>query len=746
MPDGGTRIDWSRLGFRGGWIAFLLAAVLVLIYPTSLSQAGWIALDAQFSWLAVAGLAFGALIGNSRLPRLRALALGIGLGALFSIVFTTLAAGEAPFRERLLDLGAHVNNWFTQIVHGEAGTDPTAFTLLLGGTAWSSAFIGAFSLQRHGRAWDLVLWPGACLLVNISVALRPLLLDLVVYSVVALVLLARLHVVTLADRWESRRIEPVGDMEWRLLRGGITWTFALILLASFTPRVGAAETLSRAWGTFDAPWHIVEGEWQRFFAGVRGPSRVQGVSFTDIVPLGLPPNLGDRVVMYVTASEARFLRAIAYDFYTGTGWKTTDERGVDRVDAAAFQLRQRADIQIETLVPHGNLLFSPNEPITANVARVFSIGDDRTFSSQLRARDRSQTSKYVVQVAVSIADKESLRRAGANYPAAVKERYLQLPPSVTPRVRALARRITQGLSNPFDRAEAIEHYLRTNYRYSTVVRPPPPGREAVDWFLYDLREDFCEYFASAMAVMLRDLGVPARVVEGYTGGTFDANLQKYVVRDQDAHAWVEVYFPQYGWIEFEPTPSQSTFARPDSQDDDALFGIGGTAREREERERSGLGRIEADIDVVVDPGEEGLFGEEFSAASDAPVDYRMLGWLALVALAALIASVLRFELRFRGQPVTDATFGKMRLLASYAGLPHRPHETAYEYASQLARALPRARDAIAAIAAAHVLARYSRRGVREQESRAARRAWRSVALELLRLLPRRLVQLLRKGI
>src|SRR5439155_1058744 len=163
-----------------------------------------------------------------------------------------------------------------------------------------------------------------------------------------------------------------------------------------------------------------------------------------------------------------------------------------------------------------------------------------------------------------------------------------------------------------------EQFLRTNYRYSTVVKSPPSGRDPVDWFLFDLREDFCEYFASSMVVMLRTQGIPARIVEGFTAGVFDQTTGKYVVSEKNAHAWVG------------------------------------------------------------------------------------------------------FELRFRGLTPAEAAFGKMRLLAAYAGLRQRPHQTVNEYAGTLGRALPRARSQIAAIAHARVIESYSRRTPSASEAQAAR--------------------------
>jgi hypothetical protein len=133
------------------------------------------------------------------------------------------------------------------------------------------------------------------------------------------------------------------------------------------------------------------------------------------------------------------------------------------------------------------------------------------------------------------------------------DRYLQVPPSLPPRVEALARRITKDDTNNYDRVRSIERYMRDNYRYEIDSPVPPAGRDAVDHFLFDTDVGFCEQFASATAVMLRTLGIPARVVAGYTPGTRNAFTGYYDVRASDAHSWVEVWFPGVGWYEFDPT-------------------------------------------------------------------------------------------------------------------------------------------------------------------------------------------------
>ena len=408
-------------------------------------------------------------------------------------------------------------------------------------------------------------------------ALTNLYPDLIVFTLAVLVLLVRIHIVNLQERWTRQNIVPSGEMDWRLLRGGLTWTAVLVIMALITPRVGAAEVLNGAWSTFEGPYHSVEAEWQRFFAGVSGPSRLRGVSFSDSIRLGQAPNLGDRVVMTVEAPSGHFWRAVTYDFYTGAGWRTTESDKADKISLPTAD-RESYQARFDIIVPHSNILFAANEPQKVDVPYQFYTGADKTYSTSLHALNRSQAAgTYTVTSLVSTADKQTLRKVTATYTDYIKTKYLQLPSTVPPRVRALAHSLLDNIPNAYDKAEALETFLRSPpYSYSPQVKPTPPGKDPIEYFLFDLRQDFCEYFASAMVVMLREAGVPARLVEGFTTGTYDSASNAYVVKEQDAHAWVEVYFPQYGWIEFEPTPSQPPFPRVDNSTESGTGSSDGT--------------------------------------------------------------------------------------------------------------------------------------------------------------------------
>jgi transglutaminase-like putative cysteine protease len=147
----------------------------------------------------------------------------------------------------------------------------------------------------------------------------------------------------------------------------------------------------------------------------------------------------------------------------------------------------------------------------------------------------------------------SLRLASADYPEDVRDTYLQLPPQLDPRIPELARQITARSQTPFDRTIAVENYLRSRFTY-TLNLTGKPGVDPLAHFLFETRAGHCEYFASALAIMLRTLGIPTREVNGFLPGEYNDLGEDYIVRASDAHSWVEVYFPGTGWMTFDPTP------------------------------------------------------------------------------------------------------------------------------------------------------------------------------------------------
>ncbi len=202
--------------------------------------------------------------------------------------------------------------------------------------------------------------------------------------------------------------------------------------------------------------------------------------------------------------------------------------------------------------------------ITLRVSGEFPVYDD--ISSIHAVEPLARNARYTVASLFSDATDEELQAAPFGllaYDQWLVDRYLPLPATLSQRVRDLAYEIVgdAGATNPYDQAKAIEAYLRENYIYNTQIPQPGAGVDRAEWFLFEGKEGYCEYYSTAMVVMLRSLGVPSRMATGYAPGDYDSATKTFNVKESAAHAWPEVYFPGYGWIEFEPTPSQTVISR-----------------------------------------------------------------------------------------------------------------------------------------------------------------------------------------
>jgi hypothetical protein len=171
----------------------------------------------------------------------------------------------------------------------------------------------------------------------------------------------------------------------------------------------------------------------------------------------------------------------------------------------------------------------------------------KTINNISKSTDNSIQTKEILA-----SEMETLNKLNSKVDT-IYRKYTQLPEIVTPRVRQLAQELTKASDNPYDKAKAIENYLSKNYLYTLTPGNPPRKKDFVDYFLFDGKKGYCTYYASAMTIMLRCIDIPARYVEGYILPPKTDDNGVFNVTNQQAHAWVEVYFEGFGWIPFEPT-------------------------------------------------------------------------------------------------------------------------------------------------------------------------------------------------
>jgi len=342
---------------------------------------------------------------------------------------------------------------------------------------------------------------------------------------------------------------------------------------------------------------------------------------------------------------------------------------------------------------------------------------------------------YRVVSAVSRATIEQLRSAGSNYPAAISERYLQLPDTLPDRVRELARQIVTDAkaTTPYDQAAALETWLRKNITYNDQITAPATGQDGVDYLLFVTKQGFCDYYASAMAVMARSLGLPARIATGFASGTLDTQRGVYQVYQNNAHTWPEIYFPQYGWIQFEPTASQPAIERPSAAD--AANNPNSLNEDQANRSHNPRDAKDPEFDPL-------------SGAANAlkPPDNAPIVPAALQTLALLVAGVVGlvlvvggggwaavwwYENRHLPRHTTGGTwaFARLTRLGTWLRVKLSTAHTPFEQAQIIGQVVPNRQGEIDHLAELYVRERYGRAEVGTQETRSI---WRRIHWSLWR--------------
>ena len=357
-----------------------------------------------------------------------------------------------------------------------------------------------------------------------------------------------------------------------------------------------------------------------------------------------------------------------------------------------------------------------------------------TLSLRTAGKEFKRGETYEVTSSVSLATPDDLRLSGLDYPTWALEKYTALPPDLPQRVRALGRQLTTDAETPYDKAKAVEAYLKT-LPYSLSINPPPYDADGVDYFLFEQKTGYSEYFASAMTVLLRTQGIPARMVSGYTVGERVPEHDIFVVTDSHSHGWVEVFFPRYGWISFEPTPG-------------AAIPVAVRPRAEEPLDLSGLPSVVSDIPLCEFEDEEDC-EEDFLAEPSAglvqdPLYIRLLReilpWVIGVGIGlALLAAVVWAFWRRYLFPSDDPrlTFRRLAFLGRLNSVGPSRYQTPYQYLDRLYEELPDHREQLGVIVGAYVRQQYARTEIEEVEAERLKVAWLEIRMPLLLHLLRR---------
>ena len=588
------------------WLSLLLpASILGVLGGFAFQQQGWKEPRASAMWLAAGMLVLFVRIG----------ALGEAIRSSIlqtcSLLLASLLRPEAPGAD-LASLAAWVSaqqelgnqigtfalrasGWLAAMLQGAVSDDPAARALWLALGLWLLAVWASWRIaQRQDALGGMVPTTLALGLILTRIAYNGWALWL--HLTAFLLLLAVTLLAKLLRDWEASRTDFADSITLDSATSAIL-VIMLILSSAYVVSAFSVKDLIDRLREKQQP--IASAARDSGPGSYTAAGRGQGIHEQEeqalaIHPILAGPHLSQALVMYVSTGDLPpmqhavditvphyYWEQANYQTYTGSGWvnqpaiEASSPSGTRFLPNSAPKYRY---MQATVTLPAGTVgsaywtgeLIRTDQPLRVvwraqpdlNAAQPGPevLGGADMMAAFFDGEADGPQARYGFEAWLPAVDEEALNAAPAIYPTGVRDNYLQLPYDLPDRVRALARDLTAHEATPYGRAVAIESYLR-KIPYSLDVPAPPQGRDAVDFFLFTLKRGYCDYYATSMAVLARAAGLPARLVTGYSSGSYDPYSAQYVVRAVNAHSWTEIYFSGIGWIEFEPTASQPAPAR-----------------------------------------------------------------------------------------------------------------------------------------------------------------------------------------
>ncbi len=678
------------------------------------------------AWLGVVGLFIVLLVPvltlirahwtNPQPPLVLVLVLAVGLVWAMSAlrlrgVFLHLVA---------LAAGAGITWWFGFKLG--VGTDLHVFAAFLVALVWLTGYLSAWFVLRLRNAWFGVVTGALMLIINLNNLPGSSSLWFVLFFVAAALFIFE---VRLTRNTTAGLVGGAGPRRsWYLLG---TLLVSLLLVATSLalllpqPRSPAFQTAVATRIT----WKLnLDNSPLNIFNEV--PSRQQADTVTSQGDLmfGSLWHSGDEVDFIVQSPVPSYWRVRVYDTYTDQGWTNSPmtayllDKGTAWKDSGAsgspgnlITYRVTPEINTDLMLTAGTLVTADtpylvhvngNDLFAATTPRVLSPGEQYTVTSSYQSPSSAQ-----------------LAAVAGGYPSAIGATYLDLPDTLPQNIRDLAERITADATTPYEKVAAIDAYL-SKLKYDTSIPAPPQGEDGVEYFLFQEKAGFCTYFASSMAVMLRAVGVPSRLVVGYLPGEAGPQPGEYILRDKYYHAWPQAWFQGYGWVDLEATPSstegsggsQVSLPQPFVEPPDTTTANPGNIVPFDFRSflPSGSSQGGQDQSQPAASTTHGKlpFADQLGIAMLVLIAAGFLLLMVTVPASVMRAAFGRWLWHVDRKAVAVETFQKMGRLAALARLGPAASQTPSEYAAALGAVMPERAEALSTITDAYVNARFGR--------------------------------------
>ncbi len=749
------------------WSA-VITALLTFVVGRSTATAGWVDGLDVVPLVALGGALLMGVLAVAPVPWPFALGAGFVAGpAVAAVAAWPTVHATHPFDALSINL---LGAWWSRIADGNAAADPSFYLYLICLLMWVTGGWLSWCVLRWRKPM-LGLVPGAAAfatnLLNAPTDQNGYTLEVLVLTLALLLWTNYTSSIASAAR---ARVKLTGDARWDFWESGLVAMAALIVLAIMLPPLSTGDKTAGMQNSVFSSWAGLQQRLGRLTSTGVGPGGSTTTGFSTEVSLGTGLKRSAAIVFtytYTPSSGPIYFRGVNVTQTSNGEWRygggsqlqTTipqDTIPPYQEDYLKLALTPFTINMISPPAGNSDILFYPGTLYRSDRDSLayesvspsnpgFLSGDDPldTIDRLSNANPPLSTGTYKVTVEYSTATEDDLRKAGTNYPAWLAS-YSSLPTTgyrtrdALARIKEKAVEVTKaaGAVTPYDKAKAIERYLRgAEFTYTLNPKTAPAGVDPIDYFLFTSKEGFCQYFATAMGDMLRSLGIPTRLVNGFGPGLFDTRVHAYVVRDEDAHTWVESYFPGYGWITFEPT-------------NDGLYSAftPGSGAASSCLRDSSCDTTSTSPGSVVDPTPKtgpgagvqsnSTIGGGTPFAFKAP-DAGTLTKIVGVLLALLLLAFGGAARYLRPRTVTNV-WKRTLVLARLAGAERRLGETPLELGRRLAHAFPEASQPVSSLADGFVVSAYAPPDLAEAARSSVMEAWTALRPLLLRRVASRL--------
>jgi transglutaminase-like putative cysteine protease len=658
------------------WSAVALLFVLLQVLASRLVSTSWTPYLYQTQVFASQGVVIGLILGYSRFQRRSARWLSfLYMLLLLPLQWTSIIDQRVSLEEQFASVWGRLSFSVTELIAQRPVEDPIFFVAIMSIVFWIISASAGYSLTRHQNYLRAVIPSAIGMLVIQQYDLPGRVWVLAFYTFIALLLLGRLNFLQNKASWQTRRVffSTENSID---LAGGMAILAGLIILTSFIVPASRAgvESAMKTWERVTQPWNDFTDNLENAISAIDSPSGGKpGEFYGSELPLGRGFPLSDAVMFQVTIPNLPedekppryYWRGRTYDFFLGGQWYTTGttrEKFSPRDDVPSVIDTEERNPQTFTFdigESRFSLLYAPSQPVWFSRPGSFLAApaeSNKDIISWNADPSLLPGETYEAQVVLKDPNIQQLREAGTDYPKWVTDKYLQLPEGFSPRIVDLAKEITANADTPYDQAQAITFYLRDNITYTQTIPAPPRNQDPLEWILFEHKQAYCVYYATSEVLMLRSLGIPARMAVGFSEGILatrgdiseNDRIETYTILKKNAHAWPEVYFSGIGWVEFEPTSNQDLLTRPlppsDSLNDNNSLNSG----------LDPLAEDGADFAGREAPDEEGVVQTQPQDTTVTPSLYLISLLIALAALTVFLG--IRYNIPMRAPVLIRASF------------------------------------------------------------------------------------------